>query len=128
MISQSEWKWFGYPLHYCLGYRCIFHLGTVVGDYLISTVGKQQPRDYNGDPMTCEALGYDSDGPVYFETTVWRWSYRKDCLCPEMEQFSGGEYIGAIEEYRYGGIDDCDLANKTHLEFCTRYATKSVVK
>lgn len=122
MIPQSEWKWFGYPLHYTLGTRCIFHLGTVVGDYLVSTVEKQTPFGWNGDSSNCEPLGYASNAePLYFETCVFKWTPRQTCACPQIDfnSFSGD---AEIERHVYGGIDDCDLANKEHYDTCLRYA------
>jgi hypothetical protein len=74
--------------------------------------------------ITCEPLGY-GDKPLYFETMVFHWEPRKGCSCPEMIQWDGENWMGSVEEHRFGGIDDCDLANKTHLETCRRYAAKS---
>lgn len=37
---QSTWRWFGSPGHFICGKQCRFHLCTLVGGYLISTVGE----------------------------------------------------------------------------------------
>lgn len=39
--SANGWRWLGYPGHFILGYRCHFHMATVIGGkYLVSTVGQ----------------------------------------------------------------------------------------
>jgi len=39
-IPESKWKWFGDAGHFICSQWCQFHLCTLVGKYLISTVGK----------------------------------------------------------------------------------------
>lgn len=40
---MSEWRWFGHPGHLCVAHYCRFHLTTLVGHYLVSTVGEYLP-------------------------------------------------------------------------------------
>jgi hypothetical protein len=40
---MSEWKWFGSAGHLCVGHDCRFHLCTLIGEHLISTVGEYWP-------------------------------------------------------------------------------------
>lgn len=39
-ITRSDWAWFGDAGHFICGHYCRFHLCTLVGNYLVSTVGK----------------------------------------------------------------------------------------
>ena len=39
-MSAADWKWYGHPGHFILGDKCRFHLATVVGPFMISTVGE----------------------------------------------------------------------------------------
>lgn len=43
-IDISKWKWQGTPGHFCCSDDCHFHLSTVIGDVLVSTVGLYYPR------------------------------------------------------------------------------------
>ncbi len=71
-IHEADWEWFGYPAHFILGYRCVFHMATKVGNYLVSTVGECLKRDSDEDhnkPAAWETLGIGGD---YYETYVFR--------------------------------------------------------
>src|SRR6266850_5484134 len=48
MTDSGNWmkknlKWYGHAAHLIVGHDCRFHLATVVGKYLISTVGEYWP-------------------------------------------------------------------------------------
>jgi len=43
MIPEAEWKWFGNAGHFVCGNWCRFHLCTLVGNRLVSTVGQYYP-------------------------------------------------------------------------------------
>ena len=51
MIPKEDWKWFGSPGHYICSRWCRFHLCTLVGQYIVSTIGEyvhpSQERDQN---------------------------------------------------------------------------------
>lgn len=42
-MKRGEWTWFGHPGHFICADDCRFHLATLVGDYLVSTVGEYVP-------------------------------------------------------------------------------------
>lgn len=42
-VPRSEWEWYGLANHFICGKDCRFHLATVVGAYLVSTVGAFMP-------------------------------------------------------------------------------------
>lgn len=39
-IPESEWQWIGTASHFSCGRWCRYHLATIVGDVLVSTVGE----------------------------------------------------------------------------------------
>ena len=43
MIPQSDWRWYGKAAHFILGSLCRFHLATLIGEYMVSTVGEYVP-------------------------------------------------------------------------------------
>lgn len=43
MIDPKDWKWYGMAGHFICGQWCRFHLCTLVGDTLVSTVGMYVP-------------------------------------------------------------------------------------
>ena len=54
-IEAGRPYWCGFPLHLCVGMRCAFHLGTIVGGFAVSTVGAYFPR--NSDKMDTIGAG-----------------------------------------------------------------------
>jgi hypothetical protein len=44
MKQTKDWKWFGNAGHFICGDKCQFHLTTLVGKYLVSTVGQYWPE------------------------------------------------------------------------------------
>lgn len=55
-IPQSEWKWFGHAGHLIVSQWCRFHLCTLIGRYLVSTVGEYVP-DETVREIHCEVRG-----------------------------------------------------------------------
>lgn len=49
MIPQQDWRWFGHPGHFICAQDCRFHLCTLVGDVLVSTVGELLPDSGSWD-------------------------------------------------------------------------------
>lgn len=43
-MSESDWKWYGHPGHLIVADKCRFHLCTIVGEFMISTVGEYWPE------------------------------------------------------------------------------------
>ena len=109
MIKRENWKWFGFPGHLCVAHKCRFSLCTQVGDYLVSTVGDY----YYNDKRETIGAGEDS----FFETYVFKTGEvcsEKDCGCG-LPGLDGGE----IDGVRAATAGE---AQKTHLEFCEKYA------
>ena len=45
----ETWEWFGSALHLIVGHDCRFHLGTLVGPWVVSTVGEWLPDSSSWD-------------------------------------------------------------------------------
>lgn len=42
-IKEQDWKWFGAAGHFICSDWCRFHMATLVGNYIVSTVGEYIP-------------------------------------------------------------------------------------
>lgn len=60
-VPIKDWKWFGHAAHLCVGQWCRFHLATVVGKYLVSTVGEYVP-DETVRQIHCDVRGIELVG------------------------------------------------------------------
>lgn len=58
MIPQTAWQWFGSAGHFICGFDCRWHLCTLVGDILISSVGEYFP-DYAVREILAKSRGFD---------------------------------------------------------------------
>ncbi len=38
-IPQSDWQWFGVPMHFIASESCQYHLATRIGPWVVSSVG-----------------------------------------------------------------------------------------
>jgi len=125
-IPAEEWEWFGDPGHFICARWCRFHLCTLVGDYLVSTVGayvhprrsggnEQAEAEWLADNWPGEEIGV---GRMY-ETMVFRAGDTRcdadgcNCGMPIPDNWSELECVG----YNMPGE-----ANRGHLEMCQRYA------
>lgn len=61
MIPQSEWRWFGNAGHFICSFDCRFHLCTLVGNVLVSTVGEYFP-DYQVREVLAASRGIKLEG------------------------------------------------------------------
>jgi hypothetical protein len=51
LYPKSEWQWQGIPGHCIVGDRCVYHLNTVVGPWLVSTIGEYKAEGWRS-PVT----------------------------------------------------------------------------
>jgi len=119
-IPENKWEWFGYGAHLCVGPWCRFHMATLVGGYMVSTVGDYRPP--HASEKDCPAMREIGCNRM-FETFVFRASPSKatrckivDCLCqmPALESFS--------EIYSLAANTAGD-ATKNHRKACELAAT-----
>lgn len=113
-IPAEKWEWFGMAGHLCVADRCLHHLCTKVGDYMISTVGNYWPDGIRGKK---HPIGSGRD----FETFVFRLGKkfaRCECGCgvPKPSDMSEIDSLPA---------NDCRTADKNHMKMCRRYALSS---
>lgn len=142
-IPVAKWKWFGHAAHLIVGHDCRFHMTTVVGKYLVSTVGEYWPprsvreihAKYN-DPAWLDAnqhlkgdyfdaaymqrFGFETIGcDRKYETMVFLAGNpcaSKSCGCG-LPSISGSELD-------FGGYNDARSASRGHYALCAKYAKK----
>ena len=141
MRDQTKWKWFGHAGHLCVGHLCRFHLCTLVGKYLVSTVGEYWPErpareihaqchdpkwlaknsilrgdDFNAAYM--KRFGFEEIGcDRKYETMVFEAGkpcVAKDCGCG-LPAISGSE-LDCL------GANDAGTATKNHMQLCKKWA------
>lgn len=111
-MNQNNWKWFGFPGHFCLRDECRFHLTTLVGPYLVSTLGAMIKRE---NPTEMVALASSPD--CFFETIVF-FAREEQCECGCGLPDIGNE----IDSERYKTAEN---ATKGHMKLCTKYDSDS---
>lgn len=120
VIPRGDWEWFGSPLHFVASWSCHFHLGTLIGGWVVSTVG-----EYISDPAKPAKSGHDFEeigsGRKY-ETYVFRATGercdRDECHCgqPEWE---------GLEVYSEG-YNERGAAQRGHYAMCEKVAALAV--
>lgn len=104
-IPESEWTWYGHPLHFVGARTCLFRMGTKVGEYVVSTVG-----DWSVDGSS---ESRELDRGRKFETMVFRArGSHAECGCPDIEP----------EELECVGYNDAASAQAGHVEMCRKVA------
>ena len=113
MIPVYKWKWQGHPGHFISANKCMFRMSTVVGKYLISTIGEYYPNLGNtrGEEVVREPIGYDGQ---YYETYIFTVGESEmECGCAQVSDWCeiDGKRTSTAKE-----------ANLTHMEMCYKYA------
>lgn len=112
MIPIAEWKWSGQAGHQCVSNYCRYHLTTVVGIYIISTVGDWHPKGA-GKMEKLTLYGY-------YDTAVFEVDEELlECGCVQIkgEQLDGKQY----------GNVKCPELEKGHFDMCMKYAKLQAV-
>lgn len=139
MIDKREWIWMGHPAHFICAHDCRFHLATVVGKYIISTVGEHLPDapvreiiakstgvklEGKGDARLVDFLakcdyqdiGYERK----FETMVFEAVARDEIdgvsCCPYRPKNG--------RELEMQGYNEASMAALGHMQLCLAYAEK----
>lgn len=73
-IKKQDWIWHGHAGHYICSDRCLYHLTTEIGNYMVSTVGDFY-LELDGTRKQ-QNVGNDR-----YETMVFTISGRCDCGC-----------------------------------------------
>lgn len=117
-IPEKDWAWFGIAGHFVEAHRCRFHLTTLVGKVVVSTVGELVRRENQDEFST---IGADRK----YETMVFRWNgdrcTKAQCKCnmPIIENFN---------EIAVEGYQTRREAHEGHLRMCRKWASSSLQK
>lgn len=141
IVSRSEWEWFGHNGHLIVGSDCRFHLCTLVGPWIVSTVGEWLPDsgswhiyadrvggippELRGDARRnwfLKNVGFIEIGAGRkYETMVFPWGGERcsdpDCGCG-LPQPSGWSEIDS------DGYNDAGSASRGHYAMCEKWAAK----
>jgi len=109
MIPEKDWRWQGHAGHFICSPRCLFHLNTLVGNYIISTVGDYRPdmeKSEKAEEIGCNRL---------FETYVFEGHHSCGCGCEARIPTEWCE----IDSYC---SNTAKKAREGHMEMCYKYA------
>lgn len=100
---MEKWKWFGRPKHFIGAINYSFRMGTMIGKYIISTVGEYRPLNHEN----IEDIGHNRK----YETMVFK---GKKCKC------GCNDYVimpnKQIDLFR--AYNDFTEAENGHIEIC----------
>lgn len=128
-IPASRWRWYGSPGHFICGSHCRFHLCTVVGRFLVSTVGEYTPPYMvsGGDKKEANWIqenypGLDIGHQRKYETMVFEVSDRKcddpSCGC--------GMPLHSGREVEFQGYITNGEAVSGHTAICIEYSSAAM--
>lgn len=142
MTSVQDWKWFGHAGHLIVAQWCRFHLCTLVGNYMVSTVGEYWPDrkvreihasvhdakwlDDNNhrkgddfDRAYMERFGFEDIG---YERTYETMVFRADKVCVAKDCNCGMPLPSDWSELDAHGYKEAGAATKGHYEMCNKWA------
>lgn len=138
MIPREEWEWFGTAGHLIVGQDCRFHLATIVGPWLVSTVGEYLPDSVVREVMAesrgialegrgderlsswMREAGYEEIGfGRKYETMVFRIG---DARCADPECDCGMPIVGEWAELDADGYNRRGDAQRGHYVMCEKWA------
>ena len=107
--AVKNWKWFGNAGHFIAWRSCRFHLCTLVGKHIVSTVGDYHPSgSEKAETIGCDRL---------FETMVFEAGTVCKCGCGQPEI--------AGDELDFEGYNEVAAATEGHMRLCAKWAKKS---
>ena len=110
-IPEAKWEWFGNAGHFICADKCRFHLTTLVGKILVSTVG-QMVTNVGGE---YKDIGYGRK----FETMTFKAGRR--CKAPTCH--CGLPRTNGCQ-LDFKGYNEAGAAAKGHLAMCRKVAKK----
>jgi hypothetical protein len=116
MARREKWEWFGHSGHLVVGRQCQFHLCTLVGNFLVSTVGEYVPP--SGTTEEFEEIGCDRlYETMVFKTTGDRCTSQEcNCGMPEVKW----------SELDFDGYNQAGSATVGHMKMCTKWSRRRV--
>lgn len=124
---ENTWKWYGKSGHFICGEWCRFHLCTVVGPFLVSTIGEYVHPRHSGGGETAERE-YLKDHPYgeevgyqrFYETMVFIAGEPCTCGC--------GQPRVDGHDLDFRGYNDPLSASEGHRELCSKWAEQAAPK
>lgn len=114
-ISESEWKWFGHPRHFCGSPNCHWHMVTEIGNFVVSSIGDYRPPMNEGQQ---KEIGCDRK----YETYVFAIGNEVcECGCGQREFSNGPREVAAY------GANEPGKARQNHMDMCYRVARGEIV-
>lgn len=108
MIPVDQWVWYGRPAHFISARWCNFRLATLVGKYIVSSVGDYRKDEYFA---VQSVIGHER----YYETMVFTAGGVCDCGCGERRIDPASE----IEMLPAQTDAEC---HANHMALCRKYA------
>lgn len=111
-IPPQDWVWYGRAAHFVGAYMCRYRLTTLVGEYIVSTVGDMRisrtgrDADEKQEKIGCDRL---------YETMVFKAGAACNCGCGERRIDSG-------REIDYAPSNSDTEARANHMRLCRKYA------
>ena len=99
-------EWLGHKQHFICAHDCQFNLATIVGSYVVSTIGEYHPNSKRrGDVLgDMQDIGWKRK----YETMVFKiTSERQGCGCPVVD--------GPMSELATNGYDEARDATLGHM-------------
>lgn len=139
-VPRSEWQWFGSAAHFICGSDCRFHLATIVGPWLVSTVGEYLP-DSNVREIFAESRGITLEGrgderraswmrQVGYEDIGYGRKYEtmvfpvSDEVCTADDCDCGMPVVSDWSERDSDGYNVRGDAHRGHYEMCQKWASR----
>ena len=139
LFPPERWEWFGSPAHFICSLDCRFHMATLVGPWVVSTVGEYLPDSGSWDiyarsaGVTLDGRGDDRRGQFLrevgwveigagrkYETYVFRATGERckapDCGCG-LPEWTGSE----IDSEGYNERGD---AQRGHVAMCEKWSRR----
>lgn len=114
VVAVDKWIWLGNACHLAWHRDCEYHLATVVGDVIVSTIGEYCPVKDGKKIWEPEEVGLDR----MYETMVFRVNRNTTCKCGcDMPQIL---YCGD-DELDFRGYNNAKEAGDGHMAMCRRY-------
>lgn len=140
-ISAKDWQWYGNAGHFICSDWCRFHLLTIVGDYLVSTVGEYIPdapvREIMAESRGVTLVGMGDDRradymkKIGFEEVGFRRTYETMVFklgnehCTEADCGCNMPMVGDWQEQDFDGYNSRGEATAGHYALCHKWAALS---
>ncbi len=134
MSDASQWVWMPHPAHFICAFDCRFHLATMVGSHIVSTVGELWPCDGTrkiiaetrgitingiGDEAKydyMEKIGFDTIGcDRKYETMVFKAESVPDRGCCPWK-------VANYTELEINGYNSPKEAFEGHMDLCAKWS------